>query len=364
MSAGIIGSSSLTTKPGQRSSTSKAATTKYVKTKTKTAVVTKKAPVGNKGNSGSTTSSSVEKKPPVYPDFGYQWNLPPHQWSLPVQPSFMANYDGIDSKGPANPAANRLNVPDGYRRGRIWYWVNDPTTVSTTDGKTDPTANKDRKYGFQFMWNPESYSTSVTLNTDVTISPTDRFASVAGAFPSGETMSIELHLDRTNDFACARKYISKNYNVSAPPATGKQLNNGGLDAAQVSNNLNIADLAQYYTQNGAYDSNYVSNEKLMDLLKYGTVADIEYLYKAINGPGWHNVAGRETSDIGYLAATLVRIDLGPMAFVGYINGMQVNHTRFSTDMTPISTDLTLSINLMASAGLTSTGTAAAVAVTP
>ena len=267
---------------------------------------------------------------------GYQWNLPPHKWSLPVEPS--------DHLPAVNTAPLTLGSSAKYRRGRIyWYSRVDSTYVDTSKYNTGKGAfAKDPRYGFQFLWNPETFSTSVAVNMDITPSFADKFVDVVGAFPSGEYLTVTLRLDRTNDFACIR----------ALP------NNIVADGTDVYARY-AQSYAQYYSGNGSFSESTANatsdmGEKILELQKYGTIADLEYLYKAINGPGWTNQAtGKNTSDIGFLSPTLLRIDIGPLSYLGYVNNLSVNHLAFSKGMVPIRTDVSLQFNLMATAGLSS-----------
>lgn len=314
------------------------------------------------------------KKPPTEP-LNYRWNLPPHKWSLPVRPVLMHPdlYTGSPNAGV---------VDDRYRRGRIWWYANTKNTYATdSSGKNFKTQaeGEARKYGFQFMWNPETFSTSVSLNTEVTPTPADRFVGVAGAFPSGETISFTIRIDRTNDFTCFRNLLQKDYGSSLSlisPAVLNipqfPLNDAGnaarlaAQAAAAAANQSVPtfdQLATYYAPGFSLAPGESMSEKIKQLLELGTLADIEYIYKAVNGPNWKSISGRETSDIGYLSATLLRVDIGPSSYVGYINGLTVNHLAFSQDMTPMRTDVQIAMNLMASAGIASDGTAAAVAPT-
>jgi hypothetical protein len=61
--------------------------------------------------------------------------------------------------------------------------------------------------------------------------------------------------------------------------------------------------------------------------------------------------GRLSSDIGFLSPTLLKIDLGPLSYLGYVSNLAVNHIGFSKGMIPIRTDVSLQFNLMATAGL-------------
>jgi hypothetical protein len=314
-----------------------------------------------------------DKKPPTEP-INYRWNLPPHQWSLPVRPVRMHEYLYND---PLNP--NLGTVDERYRRGRLWWYANTKNTYSTdSSGKNfkDQVEGDARKYGFQFMWNPETFSTSVSLNTEVTPTPLDRFVGVAGAFPSGETISFTIRVDRTNDFTCLRNLLKKDYgnslNLISPvvlnASAGSTVNTttlAGIAAASAATTSPTFDqLGKYYATGFSLVKGESMGEKIKQLLELGTLADIEYIYKAVNGPNWKSISGRDTSDIGYLSATLLRVDIGPSSYVGYINSLTVNHLAFSQDMTPMRSDVQISMNLMASAGLAAPkGTAAPVAPT-
>jgi len=286
----------------------------------------------------------------------YQWNLPPHKWSLPFTPgSDLNNMPTGHRKAPSD---------DRYRRGRIWWKATD-TTMTTTDGngKTVTIDNSDRKYGFQFLWNPETFSTAVSVQMDATPQIQDRFASTVGAFPATETITLTLRIDRTNDFAAANAYFKRPTNI-----TQDTTNSGSNNFI---NNKDVDRFIKYYQNSGSFNSALIKagkkttvEQKLVDLFQRGTLADIEYLYKAINGPGpsggssskdyWKNGRGIITADIGWLMPTLLNVDIGPLSYVGYVTSMSVTHTAFTPDMIPIRSDVTVSLNLLATAGLNTT----------
>lgn len=270
---------------------------------------------------------------------GYQWNLPPHAWSMPVETADLVNNASGGSKIFTPSEKHYLGATHKYRRGRIyWYarvdneWMKSKEYNTGID-KGKAKHAKDPRYGFQFMWNPETYQTAVSINMQITPSFADKFVDVVGAFPSGEALSIEIRLDRTNDFACIKSINKSNdYDLK--------------EVAKAS--------AKYYRPELSFDFGFadILESKVADLQKYGTLADLEYLYKAINGPGWTNAANnRKSSDIGFLSPTLLRIDLGPTSYLGYVTNMNVMHTQFTKDMIPIRTDVALQFNLMATAGL-------------
>jgi len=259
---------------------------------------------------------------------GYQWNLPPHQWSMPVEPSKVDSIVVDTSK-------YMVGSSHKWRRGRI-YWFAQTDNAYLGSNKYNTGADKsDPRYGFQFMWNPSEIQVQVSMNMGVTPSFADKFVDVAGAFPSGEMLAFTLRIDRTNDFAAIK---------SMNP--GSTLTYDQL-AEQYSANA-------FYNANNSHDAEFASTfvNKLKELQKLGTIADIEYLYKAINGPGWVNRAtGRASSDIGFLSPTLLRVDIGPLSYLGYVSSMSVTHINFSKGMIPITTDVALQFNIMATAGL-------------
>jgi len=310
--------------------------------------------------SSVTSDNKFAAKVPTAPGNpgDYQWNLPPHKWSMPR----------VAASDPNNmPSENRKPASDDrYRRGRIWWRATD-TSLSTVDGngKTTKIDNSDRKYGFQFLWNPANFSTAVSVQMDATPNVNDRFLGQVGAFPATETISFTIEINRVNDFACANAAFKRPTNI------GGALGNG------TSNNfITVADVAKfvpYYSNNGSFTASLLKNgkkksveQKLVDLFQRGTLADIEYLYTAINGPGpgatasggdhWKNGRGIITADIGFLMPSLLNIDIGPLSYLGYVTNMSVIHNMFTQDMIPIQSTVQVSFNLLATAGLSGQST--------
>lgn len=307
------------------------------------------------------------------PDSTFKFNLAPHSWSLPTDPltvdrSGSPIKDGgrtITSLG-LEPSAygswEEVTNFHGMRRGRIWFYdTNSAISTLTTDESGNTTvqsapsvsadggaqraaaraaryakasAIRDRKFGFQFLWNPESISLSVDVNLEVTPSIRDRFRTVSGVFPSMEYINLNIILDRTNDFACIR---SERTGSGVPPK-------------------GWANLAQFYKK-GAFpfqnNSESLTIEKIQELAEIGTLHDLEYLFKTVNGSGigetgdWANLLGRKTADIGFLQPTLLGIQLGPtgqsLSYVGWINSLNINHVAFNQSMVPIRTQVSMGI---------------------
>lgn len=306
-----------------------------------------------KTNLNGSDPSSTDTPPSKYPPTA-EFNLPPHQWSLPLSAKTM------------EPALSSAASQSGdvNRRGRFWFYADSATQYTAK-------ANAARDYGFQFIWNPTDYSVSVALNPDVTPSSSMYWGTALPVFPSGENLSVSIILDRTNDFACFGPYASTigaativGQATAANPANQDLLNaltNLEQALTDTASNVTAAQFTPYYANAGTNVETQIA-----DLMRRGTLADLEYLYKCINGDGWVRL-DQATSDIGFLAMTLVEIELGPMRYLGYLNNLNISHQKFTEEMIPLTSQVDLQFVLMASASvaqsssLSRTGTGAAVA---
>ena len=259
------------------------------------------------------------------------WNLPPHAWSTPM---------GVADGGKYSKKAGR----ESLRRGRI-YWIGNAASqkVTTFDEATKKFKESfltesipKRAYGFQFMWNPDSYSVQNALQTKYAPTQDDIFSQGFGMFPGASVLQFTVRLDRTNDFAALKSMTSTS-----------------LDE-------DYEFYRRYYLPNelpfnSSGSTDRASNGKISKLewlRRYGTMADVEYLYRAVNDINTTKKTltdGLVSADIGYMGFSLLAIDLGPMRYTGYITGISINHLLFTEDYIPIRSDLTISINVMASA---------------
>lgn len=311
--------------------------------------------------SGSTTKNIGVSQPTS----NYKWNLPPHKWSLPLRPTTM---------DPEFVGSNEYNSFHGLRRGRLWFWAGvrdsaeltaqgvglisgtNSSASSTSSSSSTPAVPEDNDYGFQFLWNPTTISTSVVRNMEITPNVSDTLKVVAGAFPGQETVSLNIMLDRVNDFAC----------IKAHGTTGASVGTLNTDPANPSSftyvqgfnyNNDYSSFASYYTGNGypVQANTPTISEKIEALMKQGTMADLEYLFKAINGGyAWKNLLGKQTANIGFLMPTLMGIQLGPtldsLNYVGWVTNIGINHTDFTENMVPIRTTVSLSIDCFSGTG--------------
>jgi hypothetical protein len=316
----------------------------------------KTAQASAKTSAGGSSGDDIEVGTPD--PIGYKFNLPPHNWSLPVRPIELQPKDvgTLNNKTGYLPteAFGGSSTPEsfhGTRRGRIWYWHSASALqkFNTDSGKVESLAdsvakltkttegvelkNDDRKWGFQFLWNPAEISSNVSRNMDITPSAADTLRVVSGVFPGQETVNFNILLDRTNDFACIRSSKIKDFN----------------------------DYSKFYTAVFPGQGKQNFGEQLEALMRQGTMADLEYLFRAINGSGmgvekWGTLMGKRTANLGYLQPTLLGISLGPdrlnnLSYVGWLSNIAINHNSFTQDMIPMRTTVTISIECFAGTGI-------------
>ena len=277
-----------------------------------------------------------------------KFNLPPHNSSLPIDPYYL------------NSKNTKTTTDHGLRRAKLWFAYDATTPLSsglgiqtnnTTATGTSPTTSSyvltasQNYWGFQFLWNPTDIQIAVSRNQNFTPSSTDVLAGLAGLFTAMETIQFTIVIDRINDFAAAAAVSSS---LSKPAA---------LNSADYKNGGFIGDIKSQDPQT-----------MLQDLLKKGTLHDLEYLFRAINGSGngaaanktWHNALNRETADIGFLSPNAIALQLGPdatnnLSYVGWIDSLAIKHSVFNKDMIPLHTEVQVNFNAFSKVSLTSTG---------
>lgn len=301
------------------------------------------------GGGGSKVPPDAKLPDPILtPNERYKWNLPPHKWSLPITPG------SVNSTTSSSLDAEALT--HSTRRGRIFYcagYTGTEVKASANEaGKLTTGAKKPPSslYGFHFLWNPETFTQSTRVNMDLTYDSSDPYAALTSLVAANATVSFSLRLDRTNDFACFKD--TKRFNDSqAAENVADEVNTRSKKTPPVfSGGKGLAYLSEYYTVGQPIESksDFQKNmqPKIEQLMKKGTMADLEYLFRAINGDGFE-VLGESTSNIGYLMPTIVRLDLGPQKWVGILADISVTHLAFTQDMIPIRTDVMLTLDVRA-----------------
>jgi hypothetical protein len=91
------------------------------------------------------------------------------------------------------------------------------------------------------------------------------------------------------------------------------------------------------------------------------MADLEYLFKGINGSGlgdgeWASLLGKKTANLGYLQPTLMGVTLGPdrttsLSYVGWITSISMSHSSFTEEMIPLRTTVSFTVECFAGSGI-------------
>lgn len=282
-----------------------------------------------------------------------KFNLPPHLWSLPVKQEVLNSNN-------FNPYQKTID----HKTRRAIMWCYGYTNLASGAYQFSPVADTvganlfleehtnmtpdDTKWGFQFLWNPDRIGNALSRNVNFTPNPADKTAKFYGLFTAMEAVSFTITINRINDFACIKGM------VNIPSASSYAA------SQQIPKQAPVGSLEPFYT-NGYPGVKQDINSQISDLMRMGTMADIEYIYKMINGSGmggkqWSNALGRVTADIGMLSPTVVGVQFGPnkdsLSYVGYIDRLVVSHQMFTEDMIPILSEVNVDFVAFARTELT------------
>lgn len=231
----------------------------------------------------------------------------------------------LNSKGPQQQTALKsISDPGNYSdakvawseearaaRGTIQMSLQYATNQSSANSVSKSTYD-DRLYGFKFLYNPKevsmSWGISEGVNWDVVSTGLDKSTPV-GLGLMTSTISFSLLINRTGDM----NFVDSN----------------GL--------LSGVDINKIYPYS-------VSQDDLKIIYKKGTMYDIEYLFRTINGLNsiYDSNLNGKTADQGWLNGTPVELHLGDgMRYLVRIGSMDVNHTIFNERMVPILSTINL-----------------------
>ena len=203
------------------------------------------------------------------------------------------------------------------------------TFTSSTAGSSQTKFDL-QKYGFKFLYNPTTVSMAWGLMSSMDpyfeAQQMDAFQVVSTALMSS-TVTFELMLNRIADF----DYINERGLKSAlAPNT-----------AAIDSNLDPAQRNRMYNTMYAATSPYgetVPIEDLQEIYRKGTMYDLEYLFKTINGPdgSFTSALNGTTADRGWMRPTIVELHLGnAMRYRVRVSNFAVNHIMFNNRMVPI-----------------------------
>jgi hypothetical protein len=168
-------------------------------------------------------------------------------------------------------------------------------------------------YGFKFLYNPTEVSMGWGIaegfNPEVTQGGADGGITPVGAGLNQSTVDFTLLLNRIGDMS----YLDSNGLITG--ATNP------------------------------YPGNFNKLEDLKMIYKKGTMYDLEYLFRTINGPNatYQSSLNDRTADRGYLTGAQVELHLGDgLRYLVRIGSIAINHTVFNDRMVPIISNVQIS----------------------
>ena len=306
------------------SSSQAAAKKEFDKKTTKNTKDIKKPGKGSKPITGATEDTTVSPPTPPIPLYTYNAPMVRSAYFKNEGPQSETTFRGISDAGNYTDAKN-MYTPIKYdpltgavlesapaAKGTIQMYRNryDLTRYYQTKENTDLDSTM---YGFKFLYNPTEVSMgwgiAEGVNPDVIQSGADGYIVPIGAGLNQSTVDFTLLLNRIGDMA----YLDSNGRIT-----------GAEDP---------------------YPGNFNKLEDLKMIYKKGTMYDLEYLFRTINGPNasYQSSLNDKTADRGFLLGAQVELHLGDgLRYLVRIGSLSINHTVFNDRMVPILSNVQIS----------------------
>lgn len=262
----------------------------------------------------------------------------PYKYNAPLLKNALHNPLGPQATSLDNVSINQGNYTDarqawtGVTPGRGTFQMDKKFVVAQLDGLNRNNSKQvdDQLYGFRFLYNPTSvtmgWGIQGAVNPEYQASGKDEAIPIsAGLFSSQIQFSIILNRIEDMNYLDKFGFVSQQQaKIGTPPP--------GLDPAQ-RNRIYSAN----YMANSPYGEN-LSIDEQRSIYKKGTMYDIEYLFKTINGPHatFKSELNGTTADRGYMRMSILELHLGAnMRYRVRISDLGINHTIFNNRMVPI-----------------------------
>ena len=262
----------------------------------------------------------------------------PYQYNAPLLKNALHNPLGPQASSLDNVSINQGNYTDarqawtGVTPGRGTFQMDKKFVVEQLDGLNRSNSKQvdDQLYGFKFLYNPTSvtmgWGIQGAVNPEYQASGKDEAIPIsAGLFSSQIQFSIILNRIEDMNYLDKLGYVSaQQKKITNPPSE--------LDPAQRS---------RIYSANVIGNSPYgenVSIEEQREIYNKGTMYDLEYLFKTINGPHatFKSELNGTTADRGYMRMSILELHLGAnLRYRVRISDLGINHTMFNNRMIPI-----------------------------
>jgi hypothetical protein len=283
----------------------------------------------HKGKGGGTTTT-----PPKTDSITVTRNTPQVKYNLPgINDSYFyeaPNYQTELLYIPGGNAPRRIRDAwelwrmSGSHKGMFQSFILPNGTNMTGAKNTQPEVssqmepNKSR-YGFQFLYNPEtitmSYSGAPQVDIGLEMSGKDRIP-LTGAAAGASTISFTLLLNRMNDLA----YLNTDEFVSKPENIVSRYPNTAADPS-IDEPRTTADIIA----------------ELKQIKDMGTMYDLEFFLRTILGYAVKSKLRQfTTADVGWIGSFPVELHLGKsLRYLVTIDNINVSHTIFTADMVPV-----------------------------
>jgi hypothetical protein len=285
-----------------------------------------------------TTSNTKPSGPVTVVDGGKVNPKGPYKYNAPLLKNALHNPLGPQASSLDNVSINQGNYTDarqawtGVTPGRGTFQMDKKFVVEQLDGLNRSNSKQvdDQLYGFKFLYNPTSvtmgWGIQGAVNPEYQASGKDEAIPIsAGLFSSQIQFSIILNRIEDMNYLDKLGYVSSQQKkITNPPSD--------VDPAQRS---------RFYTTQVIANSPYGENVSIEDqrsIYNRGTMYDIEYLFKTINGPHatFKSELNGTTADRGYMRMSILELHLGAnMRYRVRISDLGINHTMFNSRMVPI-----------------------------
>ena len=181
-----------------------------------------------------------------------------------------------------------------------------------------------QSYGFRFHYNPQfvqqSYGSITGISPELLESGKDQTNMITTP-ASSSSISITLYLNRIEDMNALA-----NFNVKEPSSFAPI-------------NSDEKSLKYYPEVVPAADRRLIKD--------FGTMYDLDFLFKAINGDmnGYKSpLRGVKTGDVGWLNGIAVEVHMGrKLRYLARVTNISVNHVQFTENMVPTLTTVVLTM---------------------
>lgn len=297
--------------------------------------------------SGNSSSSNAPRGEKIIFSADYKYNAPMVRSAYFGSPSFQSSIlegNFVD----AGKYGDARNSWKGTTGGRGTIQMDEKFLSAFTSTTTSPDKVKidTQKYGFKFLYNPQTVQMAWGLlnymSPPYEATAQDPFQVISAGLMAS-VVSFELLLNRIEDF----KFIDENGLSNNTWNNALDKENAILSLENVQDPALRQRILDSFTSPSFPYPEIVTNDELKEIYKKGTMYDLEYLLKTLNGPDgtFTSKLNGDTADRGWLRPTIVELHLGTsLRYRVRLSEFSVNHIIFNPRMVPILSSVKLTCN--------------------